>query len=99
MTTKTSDALRRKAIKMVQEGNSKTHVAKALGLGVSTVVRITKHVGKNFSYYPEAVKQEVLQRINAGQKAASIGRVRIPMIPASDSGDFDRASRAGYFLL
>lgn len=25
--------------------------------------------------------------------------VRIPMIPASDSGDFDRASRAGYFLL
>lgn len=25
--------------------------------------------------------------------------VRIPMIPVSDSGDFDRASRAGYFLL
>ena len=26
-------------------------------------------------------------------------QVRIPMIPVSDSGDFDRASRAGYFLL
>ena len=25
--------------------------------------------------------------------------LRIPMIPVSDSGDFDRASRAGYFLL
>lgn len=25
--------------------------------------------------------------------------MRIPMIPVSDSGDFDRASRAGYFLL
>lgn len=74
MAAKTSDTLRRKAIKMVQEGNSKTNVAKALGLGVSTIVRITKYVGKNFSYYPEAVKQDVLQRINAGQKAASIGR-------------------------
>lgn len=28
-----------------------------------------------------------------------IKAMRIPMIPASDSGDFDRASRAGYFLL
>ena len=26
-------------------------------------------------------------------------QLRIPMIPVSDSGDFDRASRAGYFLL
>lgn len=25
--------------------------------------------------------------------------LRIPMIPVSDSGDFDRASRAAYFLL
>ncbi len=25
--------------------------------------------------------------------------LRIPMIPVSDSGDFDRVSRAGYFLL
>ncbi|MDP0434827.1 hypothetical protein Q7C17_06430 [Enterobacter hormaechei] len=25
--------------------------------------------------------------------------LRIPMIPVSDSADFDRASRAGYFLL
>ncbi len=29
----------------------------------------------------------------------NVARVRIPMIPVSDSGDFDRASRAGYFLL
>jgi hypothetical protein len=28
-----------------------------------------------------------------------IKKLRIPMIPVSDSGDFDRASRAGYFLL
>lgn len=74
MTAKTSDALRQKAINMVQGGASKTSVAKALGLGASTVGRITKHVGQSFSYYPEEVKQDVLQRINDGQKAASIGR-------------------------
>lgn len=28
-----------------------------------------------------------------------LNALRIPMIPVSDSGDFDRASRAGYFLL
>ena len=32
-------------------------------------------------------------------KAPEVIPVRIPMIPVSDSGDFDRASRAGYFLL
>lgn len=45
------------------------------------------------------------QRPVAGTRAASPEEgaaqynVRIPMIPVSDSGDFDRASRAGYFLL
>ncbi|MCE1968218.1 hypothetical protein LWT90_21835 [Enterobacter hormaechei] len=29
----------------------------------------------------------------------SLQVLRIPMIPVSDSADFDRASRAGYFLL
>ncbi|WP_171455136.1 gamma-mobile-trio integrase GmtZ [Serratia marcescens] len=74
MTAKTSDALRHKAIKMVQNRISKTQVAKALGLGISTVGRITKHVGKTFTYYPEEVKHDVLQRITAGEKAATIGR-------------------------
>lgn len=38
-------------------------------------------------------------RQNMTSSEGSAFTVRIPMIPVSDSGDFDRASRAGYFLL
>jgi hypothetical protein len=43
---------------------------------------------------------KILQ-LKFGQKLTHrcIALVRIPMIPVSDSGYFDRASRAGYFLL
>ncbi|WP_433668922.1 hypothetical protein [Klebsiella michiganensis] len=34
-----------------------------------------------------------------GEKLLKTIFMRIPMIPVSDSGDFDHASRAGYFLL
>ena len=55
--------------------------------------------------FPRALFIQSFVRVSAS-KASLTGwqkendlLMRIPMIPVSDSGDFDRASRAGYFLL
>ncbi|BBF66293.1 gamma-mobile-trio integrase GmtZ [Acidithiobacillus ferridurans] len=74
MAKRINEELRQKAIKLVNSGYTKRGVAEKLGIGTTTVCRITKHIGKTTKYYPKSLTQDVLQKIKNGQTAASVSR-------------------------